>query len=259
MSELQALRQQLKRLSLHTMADVLEEEVDKAIKAQDGYTAFLERLVAGELAAKADRSINARIAKARFPTLRTMESFDFSFQPDLPVALFKELARLEFLERAENVILVGPPGTGKSHLATALALAACQARKRVLFAYVPVLLDQLVAATVDRSLGRRLQDLGKLDLLAADELGYLPMDPQRASLFFQLVSRRYEQGSIIITTNKPFEQWGQVFGGDDVMAAAILDRLLHHCHVIATHGPSYRMKDKLRYARLEEPDEAATM
>ncbi|MGQ9595694.1 MAG: IS21-like element helper ATPase IstB [Anaerolineae bacterium] len=259
MSELQALRQQLKRLSLHTMADILEEEVAKAIKAQTGYSALLERLVAEELAAKADRSINARIAKARFPAIRTLEAFDFSFQPDLPVALIKELARLEFLERAENVILVGPPGTGKTHLASALALKACQARKRVLFSYVPTLLDQLVAATVDRSLGRRLRDLGKLDLLVADELGYLPVDSQRASLFFQLVGHRYERGSIIVTTNKPFDQWGQIFGGDDVMAAAILDRLLHHCHIIVTYGPSYRMKDKLRYARLEESQEAATM
>lgn len=212
MSELQGLKQQLKRLSLHTMAAMLEEELNKAIKAQAGYTAFLERLVGEELAAKTDRSINARVAKARFPAIRTLEAFDFSYQPDLPVAVIKELARLEFLEKAENVVLVGPPGTGKGHLATGIALKACEARKRVLFAYVPTLLDQLVAATVDGSLGRRLHDLGKLDLLVADELGYLPMDPQRASLFFQLVSRRYERGSTVITTNKPFEQWGQVFG-----------------------------------------------
>ena len=116
-----------------------------------------------------------------------------------------------------------------------------------------------MAATADHSLGRRLRDLGKLDLLVADELGYLPMDAQRASLFFQVVSHRYERGATIITTNKPFEQWGQVFGGDQVLAAAILDRLLHHCHIIVTHGPSYRMKEKLRYAGLEaKQDESVT-
>ena len=129
----------------------------------------------------------------------------------------------------------------------------------MLFAPISDLLDQLVAATVDRSLGRRLRDLGKLDLLVLDELGYLPMDTQRASLFFQLVTHRYERGSTLITTNKPFDQWGQVFGGDQVMAAAILDRLLHHCHIIVTHGPSYRMKDKLRYAHLEPPEEETSL
>jgi len=244
LTEVERLRQQLRKLGLHTMAAIFEEEAEKAAKSQMSYTAFLARLADEEVAAKTERSINAKVSKARFPAIKTLESFDFSFQPSLQPATIKELAELGFLERAENVVLVGPSGTGKTHIAIALGLRACIARKRVLFTTVHALLDQLVAATVDRSLGSRLEMLGRLDLVIADELGYMPVDAQRANLFFQFVSCRYEKGSIILTTNKAFDQWGQVFG-DDVIASAILDRLLHHSHIIAINGPSYRLKDKL--------------
>lgn len=244
MTETERLRAQLKRLTLHTMASIFEAEAEKASKSQTSYTAFLAKLADEEIVAKTDRSVNARIAKARFPAIKTLEGFDFGFQPGLSAARFRELAELGFLDQAANVVLAGPPGTGKTHLAIALGIKACQAKKRVLFAQTADLLDQLVAATVDRSLAKRLDGLSRLHLLILDELGYMPMDRQRANLFFQLVSSRYEKGSIIVTTNKSFDRWGQVFG-DDVIASAILDRLLHHSSICVVNGPSYRIKDKL--------------
>jgi DNA replication protein DnaC len=251
MTEIERIREQLKRLSLHTMAAILETEVEKASRSQVSYTGFLARLVDEEVANKTDRSINARIAKARFPAIKTLESFDFSFQPSLPAAQIKELAELSFIESAHNILFVGPAGTGKSHLSIALGIKACGQRRRVLFTSAMGLLDQLVAAAVSHTLGGTLEMLGRLDLLIVDELGYMPIDTQRSNLFFQMVSRRYEKGSIVLTTNKPFDRWGEMFG-DDVIASAILDRLLHHCHIIPTSGLSYRIKDKLE--NLKEGD-----
>ncbi len=243
-TDVDRLRANLKRLGLHTITDIVEREAQKAAKTKQSYTGFLGHLVDEELAAKSDRSVNARIARARFPAIRTLEAFDFAFQPSLNASLIRELAELGFLARAENVLVVGAPGTGKSHLGIAIGIRACMAHKRVLFRYIAELLDELVAATVDHTLGARLAALSRLDLLILDELGYLPMDPRRANLFFQLISRLYEHGSVILTSNKPFEEWGAIFGGDDVIAGAVLDRLLHHSHVIAINGPSYRTKDK---------------
>ena len=245
MTELERLREQLKRLSLNTMASMFEDEANKASKGQMSYTAFLARLVDEEVVSKTDRSVNARIAKARFPAIKTVESFDFSFQPSLPATRIKELAELGFIEHADNVLFVGPTGTGKTHLSIALGLKACNQRKRVLFTSAMSLLDQMVAATVSHNLGTMLETLGRLDLLIIDELGYMPVDTHRSNLFFQVVSRRYEKGAIILSTNKPFDRWGEMFG-DDVIASAILDRLLHHSHIIAINGTSYRIKDKLK-------------
>lgn len=244
MTEAERLQTQLKRLALFTIAQIIDAEAIKAAKSELSYTAFVTRLVDEEIAAKTDRSVSIRVSKARFPILRPLETFDFSFQPSLPAARIRELAELGFLGNAENIVLVGRPGTGKTHLAIGLGLRACQARKRVQFFAASELLDQLLAAEVSRTLAKVIEGFGRLDLVVIDELGYLPMDSHRATLFFQLVSHLYTRTSIIVTSNVAFEGWGRVFGGDEVIASAILDRLLHFSHVFLINGPSYRMKGK---------------
>lgn len=246
------LKAQLAKLGLHSMAVQFEAEADRAAKSESTYSAYLARLVEAELADKTDRSVNARTARARFPMLRTLEEFDFAFQPGLSAPRIRELANLGFIDQAANIVMVGGPGVGKTHLAIALGLRACQARRSVLFVSAPQLLDQLVAADVSHTLGKLLDQLGRLDLLVIDELGYLPMDARRANLFFQLVALKYTKSSLLVTSNVAFDGWGKLFG-DEVIASAILDRLLHVSHVFAINGPSYRLKDKLSRTPPSEP------
>ena len=179
---------------------------------------------------------------AGFPVMKHLEAFDFSFQPKLDDKLIRELAGLNFLNESKNILFLGPPGVGKTHLAIALGLKACQVRKRVLFYTAEALTQMLAADDISGNLQKRLVSLARIDLLIIDELGYLELSKKTATLFFQLVSKRYERGSIIITSNKSFEEWGEIFQ-DEVVAAAILDRLLHHSYTFYIQGNSYRMKN----------------
>jgi DNA replication protein DnaC len=232
----------LKTLTLHRIREIYRQEAENAANTKLSYQDYLLRLLEQEILSKIERSVNRKIQLATFPQVKRLEEFDFTFQPKINEKLIRELATLEFLTDAKNVLFIGAPGVGKTHLAISLGIKAAQARKRVLFFTAEQLTAQLAAADVSGRLMTLLDQLGRADLLIVDELGYLSLTKQTAKLFFQLVSKRYEKGSIVITSNKPFEQWGEIFA-DDVVAAAILDRLLHHSYPFLINGKSFRMKN----------------
>lgn len=235
---------QLKHLRLGRVAEVLDAHTQRAVAANMSYLDFLRGLIQEATTAQEVRLVNTRIKTARFPYLKTLEQFDFNFQPTLSRQKIADLATLRFIENHENILFLGPPGTGKTHVAIGLALKACTAGYKVLFNTLADLVAQLQAARADHSLTARWKALSPVALLVIDEVGYVPLDKTAADHLFQVVARRYETGSIILTSNKAFTEWGNILGGDRVVASAILDRLLHHSVVFNIKGDSYRLREK---------------
>lgn len=232
------VHEHLGKLKLNRVASVLDRVAEEAARDELPYTEFLDRLLEEEVAVRLARTVEMRTKLARFPFVKTLDQFDFGFQPSVDERLVRELATLRFIANAENVVFLGPPGVGKTHLSVALGLAAIAQGQHVHFLSAGEL-----AGLLPEQMAARLAALCKPKLLIIDEMGYLPFDRPAANFLFQLVSRRYERGSIILTSNKSYGEWGDIFS-DQVLAAAILDRLLHHSVTISIRGESYRLKDK---------------
>lgn len=232
-------------LKLDRVPDHYSTLAQQAVKDDLSFSDFLEQLLQHEQAFRQQRSRELLTRMACFPAIKTLEEYDFGFSPGVPKALLLELAALGFIARAENIVLIGPSGIGKTHLAIALAYRAAQANVKTRFVTAADLMLQLGSA---QRQGRLKEYFNRAilgpRLLVIDEIGYLPFGREEANLFFQVVAKRYEKGAMILTSNLPFTQWADAFHGDTTLTAAMLDRLLHHAHILTLTGESYRLKDK---------------
>lgn len=245
MFELEHSRELLKELGLHTAAELLDARLEDASHREITYLSFLGELLAAEQQERKRRSEETRLKLSRLPHHKTLEEYDFSFQPSIDLRLIKELSTLAFAARHENVVFLGPPGVGKTHLAVGLAVQALRAGLTVYYTSLTQLITDLKKAARQDRLERRWRIYTRPDILIVDEIGYMQLNRETAELLFRLVCARYETGSIIITSNKAFSDWGELMC-DTVIATATLDRLLHHAHIINIKGSTYRLRDRLK-------------
>lgn len=250
----EVLEQNLKRLKLRHVRDTLDAINETALEEEPSYLDFLAYLVQEEIAGRETTQRQRRLKAARFPTWHTLDEFDFSFQTSVSQQTVRDLATLEFVTKRENLILLGPPGVGKSHLAIALGIEAVNTGYHILFATMDELATKMYASLADGSLSHYIKSLLRNDLIILDEVGYLTLDKTASDHLFQLVSKAYENVALIITSNLDFSDWGTLFASP-ATAAALLDRLLHHAHVITLRGDSYRVRNRVvpsKFAQAKE-------
>ena len=233
----------LERMKMDHIALQLDAICEQASKKDLDYRDFLTAVFMTEWHGRHIKGVETRLRLTHFPSVKTLKQFDFSFQPSIDRKVVRELASLAFIGRAENIIILGPPGVGKTHLAIGLGMKALEAGHTVLFLTLESMITRLTRARIENRAERQLQQFVAPKLLIIDEMGYLSMSRDEAGLFFRLLTRRYEKASTIITSNKSFVDWGEIFN-DQVLATAILDRLLHHCTTLNIKGESYRLKEK---------------
>lgn len=237
------LMNNLETLGLDKMREYMDTYIDLVNSGEKTVTDALFELTEHEKTLRTERAMNACVKVANFPFLKTFDDYDFSFQPSINRDQIMDFKNLRFLRQKENIILIGTPGVGKTHLATSIGIEAAKNRNSTYFINCNDLILQLKRAHLENRLETRLKWYAKYKVLIIDEVGFLPLDKESSNLLFQLITKRYEKHSTVITTNKPLSRWGEVFG-DNVLANAILDRLIHHSHIINITGKSYRMKDK---------------